>query len=146
MLSHLKTSTSWFLSNRSPPIFGKPKTHIHKMNLQIWRKILRQKCCRRWNFSIIATIFFLLRKHYLRNKLLTLWKELPRYCSWLFTLEWQRGEKEAGSMRPFYFYSEKGKGTLGGIENAKLDKICSFFLQLSSRVYIGSMWIYYPKC
>ena len=83
------------------------------------------------NVLDITRKVFLFRKHYFRHKLLTLWKELPRYCSWLFTLEWRRGEKEAGCMRPFYFYSEKGKGTLGWIENAKLDRNCFFhnFLQ-----------------
>ena len=44
------------------------------------------------NVLDITRKVFLFRKHYFRHKLLTLWKELPRYCSWLFTLEWQRGK------------------------------------------------------
>ena len=41
-----------------------------------------------------------------------------------------KGGKRKPSMRAFYFYSEKEKGALGGIENAKLDMIwilCFFF-------------------
>ena len=54
-----------------------------------------------------------------------------------------KGGKGSPSMRAFYFYSEKESGTLGGIENAKFWRI---FFQLSWTIFIGSIWIYYPKC
>ena len=63
------------------------------------------------NVLDITRKVFLFRKHYFRHKLLTLWKELPRYCSWLFTLEWQRGEKEA-PYEGILFLFRKGKGSI----------------------------------
>ena len=48
-----------------------------------------------------------------------------------------KGGKRKPSMRAFYFYSEKGKGALGGIENAKLEMmtIWCFFLKTFFKEY-----------
>ena len=83
----------------------------HSVTLITSRASCDAKYDRRGIFFFITTNFFLFRKHYFHNKLLTLWKELPRYCSWLFTLEWQRGEKEA-LYEGILFLFRKGKGSI----------------------------------